>query len=690
MIKIYKKAAAAVVAIALLLTSSTISMGQFQTPTHVRVGLFYKDASVNTALSIFNVSAASGLQAGYFSNNNFTEIYRESSSATLYTRKDAWFYQAGDALKEYNPSTASADVLSASAKWGPYHMKIGSDCPDQATAASQVTAYRQAGVKAYIAYNDSWQVWVGAYVGEAAVQADIAVITPVLGEVGYAVIPPAANRIVLVDAQYQPLCIFGSTTAYFQLRPAPENNPLVLSIKGKAYRGALEVRRLAASDMTVINYVSMQEYLYGNVPAEIGGRSPAEAIKAQALASKMYAINNMGKHSKTGFDLCPTTSCQVYKGFSSEVASCNAAIDEVKDLVITYDGKLAGAIFYFASSGGRTEDVSNVWGSSYPYLVSVEDKYEKIYTWTKTLRTSDIKAKLPQLGNILGVSIAQTAESGRVTQLAVRGDNRSDPAIYLLEKCRTLFSLDSQLYTITTDADVYTSSFSHIPALTALVSAAPSTPAASGNRTPAETVSLAAISAKNASEEADRALARMISQNLSADSSQTMLADSSLLTGNTSSSAGAVGTVVGLSTTDSAIGTFQPASAATDSMIASSNQTSAANQTPTAITTQSSMIISIPLPVVAAPVKTQLGGMKVATVNGLSSLSTSNNKITILGAGGAVKTATLIPETYTFTGKGWGHAVGLSQEGAIGMGKAGIPFDQILTHYFQGTKIEQG
>jgi stage II sporulation protein D len=49
-----------------------------------------------------------------------------------------------------------------------------------------------------------------------------------------------------------------------------------------------------------------------------------------------------------------------------------------------------------------------------------------------------------------------------------------------------------------------------------------------------------------------------------------------------------------------------------------------------------------------------------------------------------------VPETYTFTGKGWGHAVGLSQMGAIGMGKAGIPFDQILLHYFQGTKIEQG
>lgn len=583
----YKKAAVLFIAIVILLFTSTISMGANQIPTSVRVGLYYKDAYVNTALSIFNVSAAAGLQIGFSKDNSFTEIYRESSSSTLFVRKDGYYYNEGDALKEYNPAAASADTIPSDAKYGPYHIKIGNDYPDAATAGAQAAVYRQQGIQAYIVYADIWQVWAGSYLDEAAAQTDMASLSAKLGEVGYIVIPPAANRIVLTNTQYQPLCIFGSNSADFQLKPAPENNPSVFNIKGKLYRGALEVRRLVASDMTVINVVSMQEYLYGNVPAEIGGRSPVEAIKAQALASKMYAINSMGKYSKIGFDLNATTSCQVYKGYSSEVAQSNSAIDEVMDKIITYDGKPARQIYYFASSGGRTEDVSNVWGSSYPYLVSVEDKYEKIYTWTKTLRASDVRAKLPQLGDILGISITKTAESGRVTQLAVRGENRSDPAIYSLERTRTLFSLDSQLYTITTDADVYTASVAYAPAATA--SAANAIENATANAT------------ENATENASAAMA---------------------------------------------------------------------------------------LPTSSVPSRTQLGGKKVITASGVTSLTASSNKVTILGADGIIKKVTLIPENYTFTGKGWGHAVGMSQEGAIGMGKAGKKYDEILTHYFQGTKIQ--
>lgn len=620
-----KKAAALFIAITIFLTTSTISMGTYQIPTSVRVGLYYKDTSTNTALSIFNVSAAAGLQIGFSKDNSFTEMYREASSSTLYVRKDAYYYNSGDLLKEYNPATTSADSIASFAKYGPYHIKIGNDYPDAASAGAQAAAYRLMGIQAYIVYVDTWQVWAGSNVDEASAQADLPSLRAKLGEVGYVVVPPSANRIVLTNAQYQPLCIFGSNGSYFQLRPAPENNPPILNIKEKLYRGALEVRRLETSDMTVINVVSMQEYLYGNVPAEIGGRSPVEAIKAQAIASKMYAINNMGKHGKMGFDLCATTSCQVYKGYSSEVAECNSAIDEVKDKIITYDNKPAGYIFYFASSGGRTEDVRNVWGSSYPYLVSVEDKYEKIYAWTKTLRASDIKSKLPQLGNILGISITKTAESGRVTQLAVRGTSRSDPAFYALEKTRTLFSLDSQLYTITTDADVYTASLSYAPAVTASASAE-STIAAASNIT--------------------------VQGNLYATSTESS------------------------TTVDSALTTESAASI------------NSASTTESAITSEPTISHAVTLPAISAPQKTQLGGKKVITASGVTSLTASNNKVTILGSDGKIKKATLVPETYTFTGKGWGHAVGMSQEGAIGMGKAGIKYDAILTHYFQGTKIE--
>ena len=520
-----------------------------QPPDKIKVGLYFKDSSVHmdTALALFNVSAAAGLQVGFFMDNTFTELYNEPTSALLTVRKDTWFSNINGTLKEYNPSTGT---IPPGDKFGPYHIKIGLEGPDQAAVNTQTAAFRQQGIQAYPVYADTWQVWAGFYSDEATATQDIANYTALLGGVQCTLVQPSSNSIVVMNAANEPLCLFQSSSSLFRIQPGAANNPAVFTINNKPYRGSLEVTRLQNSDMTVINVLTMKEYLYGNVPPEIGGSSPSEALKAQAVASKMYAINNLGKHKKTGFDLCATTSCQVYKGYSSERPACNAAIDEIADKVITYGGKLAGEIFYFASSGGRTEDVKNVWGYPYPYLVSVEDKYERIYTWSKTLRATDVKAKIPDIGNILGMDITKTSEAGRVTQLAVRGDRKSDPALYNLERSRTVFSLDSQLYTIKTDADVYVS------------------PAASN------------------------------------------------------------------------------------------------------------------------PAKTQLGGKTVLSAAGTKKLASTNNKVAVLGAGGQTKTVALVPETYTFSGKGWGHAVGLSQEGAIGMGKAGIKYDEILTHYFQGTKIE--
>ena len=536
--------------IIILIFSSSFSSAAYQIPEYISVGLYFTDPSVhvNTALPSFNVNAVLGLQIGFFKDNVFYELYNEPTSSTLTVRKDTYFTTVNGALREYDPLN---NTISAGDKYGPYHTKIGADYPDSAAANAQAIAFRQIGLQAYPVFADTWQVWTGSYIDEATAQLDIINnIRLLLGDGIYTVIPPMGNRIVVTDAVNKIMAIFGSDSAYFQVKPRSENNPNIFSINDKKYRGSLEVKRLTASDMTVTNVISMQEYLYGNVPPEIGGNTNPEALKAQATASKMYAINNLGKHKKTGFDLCATTNCQVYKGYGSEVPACNQAIDSIKDKVVTYNNKLAGQIFYFASSAGRTEDAQNVWGYAYPYLKSVEDKYERIYTWKKVLRASDVKAKIPNIGNIMGMSIMKTSETGRVTQLAVRGDKRIDPAVYTLERCRTVFSLDSQLYSITTDADVYTS----------------------------------------------------------------------------------------------------------------------AN--------------------VAGAIKTQLGAKKVISAEGIKTISSTNNKVAIIGAGGQQKSVAMVPETYTFTGQGWGHAVGLSQEGAIGMGKAGILYNEIIEHYFPGTKVE--
>ena len=274
-----------------------------------------------------------------------------------------------------------------------------------------------------------------------------------------------------------------------------------------------------------------------------------------------------------------------------------------------------------------------MWGSSYPYLVSVKDDYEKIYTWTKTLRASDVKAKLPELGNILGITITRTAPTGRVTQLAVTGTSRGEPLYFSNERCRTLFGLDSQLYTITTDADIYVAGLSDIPA----------------------------------GQDVDGEDGREETKAEKAPDTQ-----------------------------EDAVSVPESAD---DAGKGKDTETDAGNEKPVTETTADESVPSdgkeietkIPAfmaPTATEPVKTQLGGKKVATASGVKTVSGVGNKVTIVGADGVVNKAAVVPETYTFTGKGWGHAVGMSQEGAIGMAKAGMTYEDILMHYFQGTKVE--
>jgi len=606
----------------------------------IRVGLYYKGSSVDTAQSIFDVSAPAGLRAGFVNGDGtFAEVYSHSGSSTVYIRKDAYYYTSGTSLKEFSGSGSNV----TGKKYGPYHVKIGTDYPDAASAMNSVLSYRQSGIDAYIAYNDSWQVWTGFCMDTAEAEAMIRELKSLFWETGFEIVSPSTNRVVVTDGQYQPLCVFGSKQYFLQLRPAAGADPAVINIKGKPYRGYVEVKRLSTSDMTVINVVSLREYLYGNVPPEIGGKSPAEALKAQAVVSKMYAVNNRGKHGSSGFDICATTHCQVYKGYSVEVTECNKAIDEVYSKVITYNGKPVEQVYYFASGGGSTEDVRNVWGTSYPYLVSVKDDYEKIYTWTKTLRASDIKSILPELGSILGVTITRTAPTGRVTQLAVTGSSRGEPLYFSNERCRTLFGLDSQLYTITTDADVYLAGLSEVPVLQSADSAAGKGGTETEYLTAKEEVPASGPVLESGTEDSRDPRNRTDGQDGTNGENQD--------TGETE------------------------------------NNTSDAGENGETAEKKAALPV-VAVPAATEPIKTQLGGKKVVTAGGVTTISGINNKVTILGADGAVNKAAVVPETYTFTGKGWGHAVGMSQEGAIGMAKAGKTYEEILTYYFQGTKVE--
>jgi peptidoglycan hydrolase-like amidase len=125
-------------------------------------------------------------------------------------------------------------------------------------------------------------------------------------------------------------------------------------LNGKAYRGRIEVFVNSRGTLTVVNVVSLEDYLLGVVPNELSLPS-IEAQKAQAVAARTYAVANINGFGSQGFDLLPTIRSQVYNGVSSENSMGTRAVLETRGVVATYKGKPITA-YYTSTCGGRTEN----------------------------------------------------------------------------------------------------------------------------------------------------------------------------------------------------------------------------------------------------------------------------------------------------------------------------------------------
>ncbi|MDT4897917.1 MAG: hypothetical protein QOH25_2994 [Acidobacteriota bacterium] len=137
----------------------------------------------------------------------------------------------------------------------------------------------------------------------------------------------------------------------------------------KPYRGRLEVFANPRGALTVVNVLSLEDYVRGVVPNELspGGYPAIEALKAQAVAARTYAVRNRNQFASQGFDLLPTTRSQVYGGLSTEHPLSTRAVEETRGLVATYHNEPINAL-YTSTCGGRTEDVENIFNEATPYL----------------------------------------------------------------------------------------------------------------------------------------------------------------------------------------------------------------------------------------------------------------------------------------------------------------------------------
>lgn len=215
-----------------------------------------------------------------------------------------------------------------------------------------------------------------------------------------------------------------------------------ISVNGKRYRGMLTFA-VRGNALTAVNVVSLEEYLYGVVPAEMPQSYEKEALKAQAVAARTYAITKLGAHTGSGYQLCDTTACQVYQGYGGEAASAVRAVDDTAGEIACYGGAPIEAVFS-ASTGGYTENSENVWNNKVAYLRAVPEVVEEYgdNTWERTLTLRELDALLSAKGENIGsaqdIEITKLSTGGRVQELKIIGSRGSKTLTK--EEIRTYFS----------------------------------------------------------------------------------------------------------------------------------------------------------------------------------------------------------------------------------------------------------
>ncbi len=204
-----------------------------------------------------------------------------------------------------------------------------------------------------------------------------------------------------------------------------------IGYKDNKYRGDF-VFLNSGTDVFVCNRINLEDYIRGVIPYEMSASFPLEALKAQAVASRGFALSNKNKYMKYGYNLDDTTNSQVYKGMKSETSRTNQAVDETRGIVPFYMNNYAETIFH-ATSGGYTVAANEAWGGRMvPYLVAIEDPYSvntRAAKWTYKISRDKVKSLFekayPEIGSLEDIQIQDTYNNRRVKTLSLMGSQSS-------------------------------------------------------------------------------------------------------------------------------------------------------------------------------------------------------------------------------------------------------------------------
>ncbi len=199
-------------------------------------------------------------------------------------------------------------------------------------------------------------------------------------------------------------------------------------VNGRQFRGNIDIIKHGAAELTVVNYIDLEEYLYGVLYHEVSHRWPIEVLKVQAIAARTYALYQKLISQEQDYDLTSDIYSQVYGGRTSETRRTTMAVNLTKGVILTYDGKVFPA-YYHATCGGRTSRANTLWRIDIPTLGGVSCNFCSISPhckWTKELTRAFIQEKLKEAGygvQFSSIEVVERDEAGRILRLVLKGQD---------------------------------------------------------------------------------------------------------------------------------------------------------------------------------------------------------------------------------------------------------------------------
>lgn len=448
-----------IAAIAMTLVPCAGATETYTAPTDtIRVGLYYTGGGTTTkSFTSANLQNATGYgygyELGYFDEN------REFVSLGAYIEDTNVISIMIDRNVYYDSSSRSyIEGTAGSIEVGCYHIQLDDTFEDYESAYAVAQELTSTGLNTFVKYDTGlFYVCLGDYISSSAAASAAQSI-----ELGYSygLTSGTAYTVTVTETGTDRILFefdYGATYS-IGVVPIPDNDNKTLTYyKNVKYYGAFSYVRAYSGNITVVNYVNIEDYVKGVLPYEMIASWPIEALKAQAVSVRTYAMANLNKHRSLGFDICNTNDCQVYGGTSSANENTDRAAEETAGMYLTYDGSLCETYFY-SSNGGASESSENVWTTELPYLRGVIDPYEAAiadsisnYNWSVTYTGAQLAAKLKSAGYscsaIVKFEITEFTPTGNVKRIRFT-DSNGKTFTFSKEDCRIFLGLRSQRYTI--------------------------------------------------------------------------------------------------------------------------------------------------------------------------------------------------------------------------------------------------